>query len=146
MNVRRIAAITALAAATGVFGTAPARADLGTIRREAEHGNAQAELRLGILYEFGYHLADHDVKAAVWYTLAAERGSKDAARRRDLLTTRLSSAERKAVAQEVATFDARTPPAPVPATPGPSPSKAKGGTDSIPSAESAPPASAHPSP
>lgn len=143
MNLRRIAAVIALVAATGFFGSVPARADLGTIRREAEHGDAQAQLHLGILYEFGYHLADHNVKAMVWYTLAAERGSKDAARRRALLATRLSASEKKTVAREVAAFDAKAPPALLPAAPGQGPAKAKGDQNDAHPAGSAPPVSTH---
>ena len=143
MNLRRIAAVIALVAATGFFGSVPARADLGTIRREAEHGNAQAQLHLGILYEFGYHLADHNVKAVVWYTLAAERGSKDAARRRNLLVTRLSASEKKTVAREVAAFDARMPPALPPAALGRAAAKTKGSQNGAHSAGSAPPVPTH---
>lgn len=106
MSFRRIVAVIGLLA-VAVFGTGSAQAGLATIRRQAEQGNARAQLHLGILYEFGRRLADHDTKAVVWYTLAAERGNKEAARRRDLLLPRLTAAERKEAATEVAARDAR---------------------------------------
>ncbi len=115
MNLRRKAVSILLAASVvGVCGIGSARADLATIRREAKHGNAQAQLHLGILYEFGRHLADHDVKAVVWYTLAAERGSKEAAHRLDLLKAHLTAAEKHEVAREVASLDAHMPAVPAP--------------------------------
>ena len=117
MNLRRIAAFLALAAVVGVFSTGSAQADLATIHREARQGDAQAQLHLGILYEFGYHMAGHDIKAVVWYTLAAERGSIEAARRRDLLAAHLSPAENREVAHDVALLDAKMPHAPASVAP-----------------------------
>ncbi len=107
MNLRQI--VAALILAVSVLGVAPAHADLDTIRQHAESGDAQAQLHLGILYEFGFHLADHDIKALTWYTLAADQGNKEAAKRRDLLATRLSAKEKDEVAREVANLKASMP-------------------------------------
>ncbi|MHB8453327.1 MAG: hypothetical protein ACYDDO_01260 [Acidiferrobacterales bacterium] len=107
MNLRRI--VAALILAVSVLGVTPAHADLDTIRQHAESGDAQAQLHLGILYEFGFHLADHDIKAMTWYTLAADQGNKEAARRRDLLAARLSAKEKDEVAREVAKLKASMP-------------------------------------
>ncbi len=135
MNLSRIAAVMVLVAALGVLGSIPARADLGTIRREAMRGDVQAQLHLGILYEFGVRLADHDVKAVVWYTLAAERGSKEAAHRRDLLSAHLNASEKTKVARAVAALDARMPPASAALANGPP----KGGSsDALPAAPRSP--------
>ena len=64
------------------------------IRNDALKGDRAAQYEMGILYEFGFHLADHETEALAWYTVAAERGSGPAARRRDLLSARLSTAQR----------------------------------------------------
>jgi len=111
MNLRRIAAVAALILGVCVLGATPARADLGGIRQNAENGDAGAQLHLGILYEFGYHLADHDIQALVWYTLAADQGSQEAAKRRDLLARRLTAKDREEVARQVAELKAKMPPA-----------------------------------
>jgi TPR repeat protein len=64
------------------------------IRRDALQGSTAAQYEMGILYEFGFHLAEHEIEALAWYSVAAERGNQPAARRRDLLNARLSSAQR----------------------------------------------------
>ena len=117
MKFRRIAAVTALFLAVSVLGAGPARADLDSIRQAAVAGNAQAQYHLGILYEFGFHLADHDVEEVVWYSLAADQGNKDAAKRRDLLAARLTAAQKDQVAHEIAALKAQmssAPPTPAP--------------------------------
>jgi TPR repeat protein len=64
------------------------------IRQDALKGDRAAQYEMGILYEFGFHLAEHETEALAWYSVAAERGSEPAARRRDLLSARLSATQR----------------------------------------------------
>lgn len=63
------------------------------LRRDAESGDAEAQLELGVLYEYGYRLPKNEVPALAWYTLAAEQGHPKAAARRDSLRARLQPAE-----------------------------------------------------
>jgi len=39
-------------------------ASLEQMRQTAEQGNAEAQLEMGILYEFGYHMPKNNVTAA----------------------------------------------------------------------------------
>lgn len=48
-----------------------AHAGLKALRRQAEHGNAQAEFRLGELYQYGVGRPHHLIHALVWYDRAA---------------------------------------------------------------------------
>ncbi len=54
------------------------REDYATAYREflplAEQGNAEAQLYLGFMYDFGYCLPQDYAEAAKWYRLAVERG------------------------------------------------------------------------
>ncbi len=68
-------------------------ASLEETRKGATQGNAEAQLDLGILYEFGYNLPKNDVNALAWYLRSAEQGNVLAANRRDLLKSRMKSDE-----------------------------------------------------
>ena len=63
--------------------TAPALDDLSTDSLKAwisaaEQGNAEAQIRLGILYRFGLGVPEDGAEAARWYRAAAEQGSASA--------------------------------------------------------------------
>ncbi len=68
-------------------------AGLEQLRQAAEAGKIDAQLELGILYEYGFRKPDHLVPALSWYLRAAESGDADAARRRDALMAKLKPAE-----------------------------------------------------
>lgn len=72
-------------AAAGVDKTA----GLKEIREAAQQGDAEAQLELGILYEFGYGMANNKIAALAWYRLAAQQGHQKAAARVDLLKKHL---------------------------------------------------------
>ena len=55
----------------------------------AQRGDVEAQLELGILYEFGYGMANNQIAALAWYTLAAQQGNPKAAARRDILKARM---------------------------------------------------------
>lgn len=80
-----LAALLPFAAPAGVDKTA----GLKEIREAAQRGDAEAQLELGILYEFGYGMADNQIAALAWYNLAAKQGHPKAAARADLLKKRL---------------------------------------------------------
>jgi len=60
-------------------------ASLQQLRSQAESGDAEAMLELGVLYEFGFRLQDHNAPALAWYRLAAEAGNAKALARHDAL-------------------------------------------------------------
>jgi TPR repeat protein len=102
-------------AALLMFGVAlpiTSYAGLEDIRRDAERGDVAAQYELGILYEFGFNLADHDIEALAWYSIAADRGNAPAAQRRDLLKGRLTSAQQAQAEARRAELAARVPMAP----------------------------------
>jgi TPR repeat protein len=47
-------------------------------RRSAEQGNAEAQYRLGVLYERGDGVAKDVAQAAAWYRRAADQGNTEA--------------------------------------------------------------------
>lgn len=81
-----------IAIATPVLATDDP-AGLEQLRAAAEAGKADAQLELGILYEYGFRKPDHLVPALSWYLRAAESGQADAARRRDALMAKLKPDE-----------------------------------------------------
>ncbi len=69
-------------------------ADLESLKRDAIGGNLDAQLELGMLYEFGFNYPEHDLDALAWYAIAADRGNTLAAERRRIVNERLSDAQR----------------------------------------------------
>ena len=90
MRVTRLVAVLVL----GLLVPLTSYAGVDEIRHDAMQGDTAAQYEMGILYEFGFHLADHETEALAWYGVAAGRGSEPAAARRDLLSARLSAAQR----------------------------------------------------
>ena len=70
------------------------------IRQAAESGNAEAQLEMGILYEFGFHMKNNDVPALAWYMLAAKQGNEKAIQRRDSLMSQMTQAQIEQAKQE----------------------------------------------
>lgn len=100
-------------------------AGLERLRAAAEAGQADAQLELGILYEYGFNKPDNLVPALSWYLRAAENGVPDAGRRRDALMGKLKPAEveeAKRLAQ-TKTSAAPAPPAEPAATPASAPTE-----------------------
>ncbi|MDH5631426.1 MAG: hypothetical protein OEZ10_00380 [Gammaproteobacteria bacterium] len=63
------------------------------VLRAAKAGDADAQLEMGILYEYGFFLSENKAPALAWYSLAAEQGNIKAAKLRDKLQTSMSPAE-----------------------------------------------------
>ncbi len=59
----------------------------------AQAGDAEAQLEMGILYEFGFYMEGNRIPALAWYMLAAKQGNAMATARRDLLLTRMAQAD-----------------------------------------------------
>lgn len=68
-------------------------ASLEQMRQAAEQGNVDAQLEMGILYEFGYNMPKNDVNALAWYMHAADAGNALAAKRRDVLKSHMTPDE-----------------------------------------------------
>ena len=117
--------------ATPLLAGAQDLASLEQMRQAAAQGSADAQLEMGILYEFGYNMPKNSVTALAWYLRAVEQGNALAARRRDQIMTGMQPEEIEAaqkLSQELAaqTPPATTPspaaePAPVPVEPVPTP-------------------------
>jgi TPR repeat protein len=75
----------------------------------AAKGNAEAQLEMGILYQFGFHMPGNRVPALAWYLVAAEQGNQSAAQRsaaleKEMLPTEVEEARR--LSQDLAALSA----------------------------------------
>ncbi|MBI3546520.1 MAG: sel1 repeat family protein [Gammaproteobacteria bacterium] len=76
---------------SGVAGAQ--EASLEEMRQAAEKGNPEAQMEVGILYEFGYNMPKNTVSALMWYVRSAEQGNVLAVKRRDQLKARMTAQE-----------------------------------------------------
>ena len=91
MSIRTILLITV--AVLWLPLSSQAGTGLTDITNAAQRGDAEAQHELGILYEFGYGMANNQIAALAWYNVAAQNGHAKAAARRDILKARLSQAD-----------------------------------------------------
>jgi TPR repeat protein len=113
-----------------------AQADLDDIRRAAEAGDAEAQLELGILFQYGFNYKDNEIPALTWYTLSANQGSAKAVKLRDTLKAKMTEKEVQEAMEQAAQYKpkgqavvtpvpaANTTPVPIPETPEFSPAPA----------------------
>lgn len=97
-----------------------AHADLDDIRRTAEAGDRDAQLQLGILFQYGFNYKDNEIPALTWYSLSANQGHPKAIRLRDTLKAKMSEKDVQEALEQVASFKPKgtaPAPAPVPAKP-----------------------------
>ena len=106
-----------------LFAGAQDSPSLEQMRAAAEKGNADAQLEMGILYEFGYNMPKNDINALAWYLRAADQGNVLAAKRRDQIKPGMKPEEIEAahkLSQELAVQQPPTAaPAPAAETPPP---------------------------
>jgi len=81
-----------------------AHADLDDIRRAAEAGNAESQLELGILFQYGFNYKDNQIPALTWYTLSANQGNAKAAKLRDALKAKMTEQDASEAADQAAKF------------------------------------------
>lgn len=108
---------------------------LEQMRVSAEKGSADAQLEMGILYEFGYNMPKNHVTALAWYLRAADQGNALAAKRRDLIQSGMKPDEIEAaqkLSQELAAQKPQTVATPPAVEPAPAP------TEPAPTSEAAP--------
>lgn len=98
MNKILLGAVVSLLWATLAWG----QANVGPedVRQAAQAGDADAQLEMGILYEFGFNMEGNTVPALAWYMLSAKQGNQKAIQRRDLLMSRMSQTEIEQAQQE----------------------------------------------
>jgi hypothetical protein len=99
------------------LATGTAHADLDRIKAAAEQGDVNAQLELGILYEYGFNYQDNQAHALAWYTHAANQGNAKAAGLRDALRAKMTQKE----VDEAQTLIAQHKPKSAPAAPAPAP-------------------------
>lgn len=99
-------------------------ASLEKMRQAAAQGSADAQLELGILYEFGFNMPKNHVTALAWYLRAAEQGSALAARRRDQIMAGMKPEEIEAAQKLSRELAAQAPAAPAPPAAEPAPTLA----------------------
>jgi TPR repeat protein len=133
--------ILALAA---LFAASGARADLDLIRHAAEAGNAEAQLELGILFQYGFNYKDNEVPALTWYTLSANQGNAKAGKLRDALKAKMTDKDIQEVMEQVSSYKPKPAAGGVPYSTLPSPdtraapAAATPPTETSPAPESAP--------
>jgi hypothetical protein len=140
-NLARILAILF----TVLLWQSTARADLDDIRRAAEAGNAEAQLELGILFQYGFEYKDNQIPALTWYILSANQGNAKAAKLRDALKAKMTEKDVQEAADQAANFKPTAPPAapaketkqPVAAEPAPKATPAQPVPEATPPAEPA---------
>ncbi|GAB4508234.1 MAG: hypothetical protein Tsb0026_06610 [Sulfuricaulis sp.] len=99
---------------------------LEKMRQTAVQGSADAQLEMGILYEFGFNMPKNNVTALAWYLRAVEQGSALAAKRRDQIQSGMKPDEIEAaqkLSQELAAQKPQTTAMPA-AEPAPAPAPA----------------------
>jgi TPR repeat protein len=91
--MKRAIAILILSLVAPVLASAQDLASLEQMRKVAEQGSAEAQLEMGILYEFGYHMPKNSVTALAWYLRSAEQGNALAVKRSDQLKSHMTPDE-----------------------------------------------------
>ena len=91
--MKRAIAILILSLVAPVLAGAQDLASPERMRQVAEQGNAEAQLEMGILYEFGYHMPKNSVTALAWYLRSAEQGNALAVKRSDQLKSHMTPDE-----------------------------------------------------
>lgn len=84
---------------------------LEQMRQTAAQGSADAQLEMGILYEFGFNMPKNNVTALAWYLRAVEQGNALAARRRDQIMSGMTPEEIEAARKLSQELAAQAPPA-----------------------------------
>ncbi len=129
--MKTVISILALAA---MLVAGNARADLELIRAAAEAGDAEAQLELGILFDYGFNYKDNEIPALTWYMLSANQGNAKAASLRDALKSKMTEQAISEAMGQVAQYK------PKPLPPGTAPYQTLRAPDSKPAAAPSAPA------
>ena len=96
-----------------------AHADLDDIRRAAEAGDNEAQLELGVLFQYGFNYKDNEIPALTWYMLSANQGNTKAVRLRDALKAKMSEKEVQEALEQAAQYKPSGKPVVAPAAEAP---------------------------
>jgi len=77
------------------------------VLRDARSGDPEAQVEMGILYEYGFRMKGKRVVALAWYLLAADKGNTRAVRYRDKLIRELKPAAVDAARKQSRTLSAK---------------------------------------
>ena len=91
--MKRATVFLILSLVVPVMAGAQDLASLEQMRQTAEQGNADAQLEMGILYEFGFHMPKNNVTALAWYQRSAAQGNALAVKRSDQLKSHMTPDE-----------------------------------------------------
>ena len=110
-----IFARTLIAVLAALLWSGAARADLDDIRRAAEAGDTNAQLELGVLFQYGFNYKDNEIPALTWYMISANQGNAKAVKLRDALKAKMAEQEVQEAMEQVAQFKptGKPPAAPV---------------------------------
>lgn len=125
--MKKAVAVLILGLIAPLLASAQDLASLEQMRQAAQKGSADAQIEMGILYEFGYNMPKNDVNALAWYQLAAEQGNPLAVKRRDTLKARMKPDEIEAaqkLSQELTAQKPQAAATPPVAEPAPAPALA----------------------
>ena len=100
---------------TALLWQSAAHADLDDIRRTAEAGDREAQLELGILFQYGFNYKDNEIPALTWYSLSANQGNARAVGLRDALKAKMTEKEVQEAMEQVAGFKPKGKPPAAPA-------------------------------
>jgi TPR repeat protein len=106
---------TLAALLTALLWSSVARADLDDIRRAAEAGDNEAQLELGILFQYGFNLKGNEIPALTWYMLSANQGSAKAVKLRDALKAKMTEKDVQEAMEQVAQYKPSGKPVAAPA-------------------------------
>ena len=106
---------------TAFLWSSAAHADLDDIRRAAEAGDTEAQLELGVLFQYGFNYKDNEIPALTWYMLSANQGSAKAVKLRDALKAKMSEKEVQEAMEQVAQYKPSGKPVAAPAAPATAP-------------------------
>ena len=106
---------TLAALLTAFLWSSAAHADLDDIRRAAEAGDSEAQLELGILFQYGFRYKDNEIPALTWYMLSANQGSTKAVKLRDALKAKMTEKEVQEAMEQVAQYKPSGKPVATPA-------------------------------
>ncbi len=120
--------------ATPLLAGAQDLTSLEQMRQAAAQGSADAQLEMGILYEFGFNMPKNHVTALAWYLRAVEQGNALAARRRDQIMTGMKPEEIEAAQKLSQELAAQAPPA-TSTAPAPAAEPAPAPTEPVPAPE-----------
>lgn len=134
--------------ATPLLAGAQDPASLEKMRQTAAQGSADAQLEMGILYEFGFNMPKNNVTALAWYLRAVEQGNALAAKRRDQIMAGMKPEEIEAAQKLSQELAAQAPPAtitsptaepaPMPTEPAPAPEAPLAGPPNVDTSPSTP--------